>query len=270
MFGKYIDYVRMNRPLVHCITNYVTINDVANNILASGGNPVMAENPKEVAQIVKNANALYLNFGMLSDLKLEAMINAGKAANENKIPIVLDPVGVGATEYRQEAIKKLMSEVHIDIIRGNMSEIKCLASFEVKQKGIDSDELVEEESLDDHINFLKGYAKYMNSIISVSGPIDLVTNGDVCYCIYNGNPMMSRITGTGCQLSGLTASFAGASHDLFMATVAATITMGLAGEIALTHLKEYEGNSTYRNLIIDSIYRMNKRMIEQGEKYEIK
>lgn len=270
MFGRYIKYVKQNKPLVHCITNYVTINDVANMILASGGNPVMAENPKEVADIVKNAQALYLNLGMISDLKLEAMINAGKCANENNIPIVFDPVGVGATQYRKDAVKRLLKEVHMTVIRGNVSEIKCLASFNVQQKGIDSNEedLIISDTLDDMIPFLKAFSKHIGSIISVSGPIDIITDGNQAYCIYNGHPMMSRITGTGCQLSGLTASFVGANKDQFMASVAAVITMGLAGEIAHHHLKEYEGNSTYRNLIIDTVFNMDKDTIERGEKYE--
>ena len=273
MIGNCLENVRKNLPLVHNITNYVTVNDVANVLLACGGSPIMSDEPDDVADITSICGGLNINIGTLNKNSIEGMFIAGKKANELSHKILLDPVGAGASKLRTDTAVKLAKEIKFDVIRGNISEIKTLALGSGTTKGVDADvsDAVTEENLDNAVAFVKDYAKKSGCVIAITGAIDLVSDGEKCYVIRNGRPEMSKITGTGCQLSGMTTAFIVANPDnVLEATAAAVCTMGLAGEIAFANMAETDGNSTYRNRIIDAIYNMDAETLEKGAKYELR
>ena len=269
MLEEMLKNVREKNPLIHNITNYVTVNDCANVVLACGASPIMADDQEEVAEITAICNGLNINIGTLNSRTIESMIIAGKKANELNHPVVLDPVGVGASKLRTKTALKLLDEIHFSVIRGNISEIKTLALGTGTTKGVDANisDKVTENNLYEVVSFAKDFSKKTGAIIAITGAIDLVCSKDKAYAIYNGHAMMSSITGTGCQLSALTAAFISANFDhLLEATVSAVCTMGLAGEIAYQRLNELDGNATYRNYIIDAIYHMTSKQLQQGAK----
>ena len=273
MFQNMLENVRKNCPLIHNITNYVTVNDCANIVIACGASPIMADDKEEVAEITTICSGLNINIGTLNSRTIASMLIAGKRANELNHPVVLDPVGAGASKLRTETAMQLLEEVKFSVIRGNISEIKTLASGSGTTKGVDADvaDKVTEENLDDVIAFAKAFAKKTGAVIAITGAIDIVADSEKAYCIRNGHPMMSSITGTGCQLSAMTAAFATANpNQLLEATAAAVSAMGYAGEVAYSRLTEMDGNSTYRNYIIDAIYNMTPEMLEKGAKYEVR
>lgn len=273
MLGKCIENVRTNVPLVHNITNYVTVNDVANVLLACGGSPIMSDEPKDVEDITSICGGLNINIGTLNERSIEAMLLAGKRANELNHIVLLDPVGAGASKLRTETALTIMKEIKLDVIRGNISEIKTLALGSGTTKGVDADlaDAVTEDNLDETIAFVKTFAKNTGSIIAITGAIDLVADAETCYVIRNGRQEMGKITGTGCQLSGMTTGFVVANPDQKLEAVAAAVcTMGLAGEIGFSYMQKGDGNSTYRNRIIDAIYNMDEETLDNGAKYEIR
>ena len=273
MLGKYLDEVREKTPLVHNITNYVTVNDVANVLLACGGSPIMSDEPQDVEDITAICGGLNINIGTLNMRTIEGMRKAGRKANELGHKVLLDPVGAGASALRTETAVKLMEELRFDVIRGNISEIKTLAQGSGTTKGVDADvaDAVTEENLESSVAFVKAFAKESGAVIAVTGAIDLVSDGQSCYVIRNGRPEMGRITGTGCQLSGMMTAFLVANPDQPLeAAAAAVCTMGLAGEIGWSHMQDGEGNSTYRNRIIDAIYNMDGQALDKGAKYEVR
>lgn len=273
MLGLYLDHVRKSVPLVHNITNYVTVNDVANMLLACGGSPIMSDEPLDVEEITSICGGLNINIGTLNARTIEGMIKAGKKANELGHAVLLDPVGAGASALRTNTAKELMEEIRFDVIRGNISEIKTLAQGSGTTKGVDADmaDAVTEENLDSAITFVKSFAKETGSIIAVTGAIDLVADDKNCYVIRNGRPEMGKITGTGCQLSGMMTAFITANPDNKLeAAAAAVCVMGLAGEIGFSRMQEGDGNATYRNRIIDAVYNMNGEELEKGAKYELR
>ena len=273
MFQNMLENVRKNCPLIHNITNYVTVNDCANIVIACGASPIMADDKEEVAEITTICSGLNINIGTLNSRTIASMLIAGKRANELNHPVVLDPVGAGASKLRTETAMQLLEDVKFSVIRGNISEIKTLASGSGTTKGVDADvaDKVTEENLDDVIAFAKAFAKKTGAIIAITGAIDIVADSEKAYCIRNGHPMMSSITGTGCQLSAMTAAFVTANpNQLLEATAAAVSAMGYAGEVAYSRLTEMDGNSTYRNYIIDAIYNMTPEMLEKGANYEVR
>lgn len=273
MLKSTIENVREISPLIHNITNYVTVNDVANIILACGASPIMADDSEEVEDITSVCTALNINIGTLNRNTIPSMILAGKKANELNYPTVLDPVGVGASNLRNKTAKELLENVKFSVIRGNVSEIKFLATGIGAGKGVDAavGDAVTEENLDSMVKFAKSFAKETGSIIAITGAIDLVADAERCFVIRNGRAEMGKITGTGCQLSGLIASFIAANQDnMLEATAAAVIDMGLSGEIGWSNMEKTDGNSTYRNRIIDAIYNMDGNKLEEGAKFEIK
>lgn len=272
MLGECIENVRKNVPLVHNITNYVTVNDVANVLLACGGSPIMSDEPEDVVDITTICGGLNINIGTLNKRSIEAMFLAGKRANELKHKVLLDPVGAGASALRTNTAVKLMDEIKFDVIRGNISEIKTLALGSGTTRGVDADvaDAVTEDTLDSSIRFVKDFAKKSKTIAAITGAIDLVSDGEKCYVIRNGRPEMGKITGTGCQLSGMMTAFIVANPDnMLEAAAAAVCTMGLAGEIGWDHMQKGDGNSTYRNRIIDAVFNMDGKTLEEGAKYEL-
>lgn len=273
MLQKCFEQVRKNSPLIHNITNYVTVNDCANILIACGGAPIMSDDQDEVAEITTICSGLNINIGTLNDRTIVSMLIAGKQANALQHPVVLDPVGAGASKLRTETALQLLEEVQFTVIRGNISEIKTLASGSGTTKGVDADvaDRVTEENLDDVVAFAKSFAKKTGAVVVITGAIDIVADEKKAYCIRNGHPMMSSVTGTGCQLSAMTAAFVTANPDCPLDAAAAAVSaMGYAGEIAYGRLGEMDGNSTYRNYIIDAIYNMTPEMLEKGAKYEVR
>lgn len=277
MLGKYFTAVRNNTPLVHNITNYVTVNDVANVILACGASPIMSDEPEDVKDITSICGGLNINIGTLCKRSIESMLIAGKRANELDHVVLLDPVGAGASVLRTNTALQIMKEIKLDVIRGNISEIKTLAYGSGTTQGVDADvaDAVTEENLEEAVTFVKMFAKKAGCIVAVTGAIDLVSDGDRCFVIRNGRPEMGRITGTGCQLSGIMTAFLVAvqgkgREEKLEAAAAAVASMGLAGEIGWSRMQEGDGNSTYRNRIIDAIYNMDAEILDKGANYEVR
>ena len=259
MLKQCFDNVREKHPLVHNITNYVTVNDVANILLACGGSPIMADDSGEVEDITSICQGLN--------------ILAGKKANVLGHVVLLDPVGAGASGLRTKTANELVRDIKFTVIRGNISEIRTLMEGTGNTKGVDADlaDAVTEENLDETIGKLKAFSEATGSVIAVTGAIDLVADSEKCYVIRNGKPEMGAITGTGCQLSGMMTAFLCANAEQPLeAAAAAVCAMGIAGEIGFEHLKEGEGNSTYRNRIIDAIYHMDGNTLEERAKYELR
>ena len=272
MLKNMLKNVKEKCPLIQNITNYVTTNDCANITLACGGSPVMADDINEVEDFAKICDGLNINIGTMGII-VPAMFVAGKKHNEYNHPIVLDPVGAGASKLRTETCQKLLDEIHFTTIRGNISEIKTLVNGNGTTQGVDAN--VEDEvtinNLDKAVDFAKNFAKKTRSIIAITGAIDIVADSNKAYCIFNGKPMMSKVTGTGCMLSSLTACYIAANPDNPLeATAAAVCAMGLCGEIAYNRLTKLDGNSTYRNYIIDAMFNLTGEQLEEGAKYEIR
>lgn len=286
-FDTILHNVREKSPIIHNITNYVTVNDCANILLACGASPIMADDIEEVSEITSLCGGLNINIGTLNHNSVKSMLAAGKRANELGHPAVLDPVGAGASRLRTETALKLIDEIRFDVIRGNISEIKTLAAVGSKDlaagasgdsavgstKGVDADiaDKVTEENLDSAVAFVKEFSERTGAVIAVTGAIDIVAGDGTAYIIRNGHPMMSSITGTGCQLSALTAAFVTANRDCVPeAAAAAVIAMGVCGETAFKRLGELDGNATYRNYIIDAVYRLTPEDLKRGADYEMR
>lgn len=268
-----LENVRAKSPLVHNITNYVTVNDVANVLLAAGGSPIMSDDADDVEDITSICGGLNINIGTLNKNTIPSMFLAGKKANALGHIVLLDPVGAGASRLRTDTANRLMQEVRFDAVRGNISEIKTLCTGSGSTKGVDADavDAVTEANLDDGVQLVKAFAQKTGCIIAVTGAIDLVSDGERCWCIRNGRAEMSRITGTGCQLSALMTAFLVANPDRKLdAAAAAVCMMGLAGEIGWANMQPGDGNSTYRNRIIDAIFNMTGDTLEEGAKYELR
>lgn len=263
---KIIENTKKACPLVHCITNYVTVNDVANIILACGGSPIMADEIKEVREMQSICNALVINIGTLNERTIESMIEAGKTANELGHVVVLDPVGAGATKLRTDTVFKLLNEVKFDVIKGNISEIKTVALGTGKTNGVDatSADMVNEENLDEVIKFSQNLSKKTNAIIAITGPIDVITDDKEAYITYNGDKKMSKITGTGCMGAGVVASYVAANKDnKLIAVVKAIASIGLCGELAL---KKCNGTAGLHIGLIDEMSNLTDEVLKNGEK----
>ncbi len=270
--GLYLDNVHQRCPLIHNITNYVTVNDCANVLLACGGSPIMADDPDDAVEITAICGGLNINIGTLNARTIPAMLAAGKRAAELGHPVVLDPVGAGASKLRTDTALKLIDQVRPSVIRGNISEIKAVALGSGSTQGVDANvsDAVTEDDLDEAVRFAKQFSQKTGAVIAVTGAIDVVADGEKAYCIFNGHPMMSRVTGTGCQLSALTAAFVTASPDAPLeAAAAAVCAMGVCGELAHRRLGELDGNASYRGYIIDAMYRLDGAALDRLANYRI-
>ena len=272
MFRKIYENLQEKTPLVHCITNYVTVNDCANIILAAGGSPIMADSIIEVEEITSICNALVINIGTLNERVIESMIKAGKVGNQIGNPTILDPVGVGASTLRRETTFKLLEGVSFSIISGNASEIKTIYKESGTTNGVDANEedKIEQENLDSMVQMCKELSKRTGAIVSLTGAIDIVASSHKANVIYNGNPLMSKVSGTGCMLSAIIGAYCGASKsDLLNATTLAVAHMGLAGEVAFKRLEEMKGGtSSYKTLLIDAISQINYEILKEGVRIE--
>lgn len=221
----------------------------------------MADDEKEVEDMVSLASSLVINIGTLNNRTIESMILAGKKAKENNIPVILDPVGVGATPLRTETAKRILKEVNPTIIRGNMSEIKILAGIKGNIKGVDS-----LDDMKDGKEIAIKLSKKLNAIVAITGKVDVISNGEKTAFISNGHKLLSRVTGTGCMCTSLVGTYASVTNDYFKAAIAGVLTMGLAGEKAFNSLKGEEGVGTFRTRIFDYIYNLNSEDIEREGK----
>jgi len=223
--------VRERKPLVHQITNYVVMNETANATLALGALPVMAHAREEVAEMARLAGALVLNIGTLSPHWVEAMLIAGKAANEAGVPVVLDPVGVGATAYRTETARRILGEVDVAVLRGNAGEVATLVGVEAEVRGVESI-----AAGDDAATIARAAASELGVVAAVTGPVDHVSDGDRVAAVANGDPLLAAVTGTGCMSSAITGCFLAVAEP-FDAAVAALVAFGVAGEDAARDAK---------------------------------
>ena len=265
MLGEMLQNVRENRPLVHCITNYVTANDCANLLLACGGSAIMADEMEEAGEVTSLCGGLVLNLGTPNPRKVEAMLRAGREANRLGHPVVFDPVGVGCSAFRREAGTRILEQVRLSVIRGNASEIAAVAGGAAGRRGVDADSSA--ASAEESARLL---AKKTGAVVVASGETDLVTDGETLYRVHNGHPMMRTVTGTGCQLSALTGAYAAANpQNLLRAALAAACAMGLCGEIAQRRLQPEDGNAAYRDRIIDAVFHLTAEDLEKGARYEL-
>lgn len=265
--------VRNKKPLIHNITNYVTVNDCANILLACGASPIMADDIEEAAEITAICTGLNINIGTLNQRTIASMYAAGVKSNELGHPVLLDPVGAGASGLRTATAAGLMEKIHFTVIRGNISEIKTIANGNGTTQGVDADlaDAVTEESLGQAVTFAKELAGSTGSVIAITGAIDIVADHNKAYCIFNGNPMMSKITGSGCQLSAMMAAFIAANPDSALdAAAAAVCAMGICGEKALERMGPEDGNASFRNYLIDAVYNLDDNELESCGKYEMR
>ena len=248
MNPELLSALRALRPVVHTITNYVTANDCANLLLAAGASPIMADSPEEAAEIAARADAVVLNLGTPSESRIAAMLAAGKRAHSMGKPVVFDPVGVGASAFRRNAAQTILKAVKPTVIRGNLSEIRTLATGETGERGVDTD-------LDgDPVGAAKLLAKQTGAVVLLTGETDLVTDGETVRLISGGDRMLCQVTGAGCMLSALTGAFLAASPKAPLeAAVMASASMSVCAEIAAKRLRTGEGNASFRNRLIDAM-----------------
>ncbi|WP_154018872.1 hydroxyethylthiazole kinase [Anaerotruncus rubiinfantis] len=272
MFEKILSNVAAKTPLVHCITNYVTVNDVANILLACGGSPIMADDENEAEEITSICDALALNIGTLNSRTVQSMLKAGRRANALGHPVVLDPVGAGASKLRTDTTVQLLRQVKFTVIRGNSSEIKTVAAGSGETRGVDANaaDATTDENLPSVISYAKALSEKTGAIIAITGAIDVAADAKDAYVIRNGHPMMSRITGTGCMLTGVIAAFVAANpQNPLDAAAAAVCAMGICGETAYTRMrKDGGGTASLRMGLIDAMSRLDAKTLKEAAKLE--
>ncbi len=237
--------VRSHRPLVHHITNSVTINDCANITISAGAAPVMAEAPEEVAEMVSAAGALVLNIGTLSQGQVDAMLIAGRRANVLGIPVILDPVGAGATRFRTETAWRLLDSLDVAVLKGNAGEIGVLAGTGGSVRGVDSGGIA-----GDPVETVRECARATGTVVAMTGPVDVVAEDRRVFLVGNGNPMMDRLSGTGCMAASVTGAFAAIADDYAVSSAAALAAFGLAGERAAAGAR---GPYSFRTALFDEL-----------------
>jgi hydroxyethylthiazole kinase len=258
--NKIRNNVKNKSPLIHSITNPISINQCANAVLALGARPIMAEHPDEVREITKTAHSLLINMGNITDTRMKAMMISAQTAKENNIPIVLDSVGVACSDLRKNFVHGLIKNYNISVIKGNYSEIMALYDDAYNTAGVDTDKALRIEDLDKTAVEL---SKKFNTIILASGKTDIVTDGERLVHINNGTPMLSQITGTGCMLGCLVACYLSVSRDMD-AAVAACSVLGICGELSETH----KGNGSFAVNLMDKLSTLTDKDIEKRLKME--
>src|SRR5947208_10290211 len=244
--GATLRTLRERKPLVHQITNYVVMNETANATLALGALPVMAHAREEVEEMVALASALVLNIGTLSPPWVDAMILAGKAANGSGIPVVLDPVGAGATRYRTDTARRILDEVDVAVLRGNQGEVATLAGVAAEVRGVESMGAGEEPA-----ELARAAARGLGLVASVTGRVDHVSDGQSVLAVANGHELLAAVTGTGCMSSAVTGCFLAAKHDESLEAAAeALAAFGVAAEDAA---REAKGPGTFHANLYDAL-----------------
>ena len=252
--------LRAQKPLIHNITNYVVMNYTANALLAMGASPVMAHAQNEVEDMVAFAGALVLNIGTLTDDWIHSMITAGRKASEQQIPVILDPVGSGATPLRTDSAKKIIAETRVSVIRGNASEILSLRHAESKTKGVDSI-----HSVDEAARTASVLAQELDTTLAIPGREDLITDGARVIRVENGHPLMGFVTGTGCTATVTIGAFLAVDTAAVTATATALAYFGLAGEIAGQNAS---APGSFMIQMLDALYTITPETLEAGCKIE--
>ena len=266
-----LENVRATTPLVHCITNYVTVNDCANALLACGGSPIMSDEPQDVVDITTICGGLVLNIGTLNAQTIAGMKAAGARASELGHTIVLDPVGAGASALRTQTAAELLDTCNVSVIRANMSEVKALVGASSTTRGVDvnPDDAVTPENLAESAADAKQLAATTGAIVAITGAIDIVADADQAYAIYNGSPIMGRITGAGCMLTCVVAAYAVANPENPLdAVVAAIAGHGVCGQIAAARMGQADGNGSFRTYLLDALYNLDAETLERMAKIE--
>jgi hydroxyethylthiazole kinase len=255
--------VRERKPLVHNITNYVVMNYTANALLACGAAPVMAHAAEEVEEMVSLAGALVLNIGTLSIPWIEAMIKAGKRANALHVPVILDPVGAGATALRTDSAKRLIEELSIQVIRGNASEVLSLSRERPgsRTKGVDSVHTVDQVA-----QMAVALAGELKTVLAVTGVVDLITDGKQTCRVMNGHEMMSHVTGTGCTATAIIGAFLAVEPHPLTAATTGLAYFGLAGEKAAA---KASGPGTFQIALLDALYEMKEEELKTGARIQL-
>lgn len=262
-----LDAVRETGPLVHNITNYVTVNDCANALLAIGASPIMSDEPLDVEDITSICGGLTINIGTLNERSIAAMELSGKRSNELGHPVILDPVGAGASALRTQTAARLLDELEIAVVRGNMSEIKALASGSTTTRGVDvcPDDVVSKENLEAGVAFAKEFARRSSAVVAITGQYDIVADETRALVISNGSAFQGQITGAGCMLSCMCAAFAVANPERILEGVVGSVAaMGLAGQIAEKKLAKDEGNGSFRTYLLDALYLLDGDTLAEG------
>jgi hydroxyethylthiazole kinase len=248
--GATLASIRTEKPLVHNITNYVVMNETANAILALGALPVMAHAQEEVEEMVGLASALVINIGTLSPHWVDAMLTAGKAANARGIPVVVDPVGAGATRYRTETAKRLLDQVEVTVLRGNAGEVATLVGGEAEVRGVESI-----AAGGDPAELAREAARALNVVASVTGPVDHVSDGETVLAVANGHELLATVSGTGCMSTAITGCFAAVKRDRPLEAAAEALTaFGVAGEDAAV---EARGPGSFHAALYDALFNLD-------------
>lgn len=256
--------IRERGPLVHCITNYVTVNDVANALLAIGASPIMADAIEETADITAISQALVLNMGTLNARTVTSMIASAVRANRLDIPVVFDPVGAGASGFRGITARGIMDQSRIAVVRGNISEVSYLAGLKAQTKGVDAAEADEEN---DAATIARTVAARRHCTVAVTGAVDAISDGVRTVRISNGTPLLKRVTGTGCMTSALVGACIGTGADPFVATAAGVTCMGIAGDIAYRKAGE-KGTGSFHVALIDALSLLDAETFAEYVKVE--
>jgi hydroxyethylthiazole kinase len=259
--GSTLAAIRERRPLVHNITNYVVMNETANAILALGALPVMAHAREEVEEMVGLAGALVLNIGTLSEAWIEAMVAAGAAANARGVPVVLDPVGAGATRYRTETAKRILDTIDVAVLRGNAGEVATLVGVEAEVRGVES-----VGAGGDPAELAREAARSLGVVASVTGAVDHVSDGDRSAAVANGHELLAAITGTGCMSTAMTGCFLAAKDDPFEAAVEALVAFGVAGEDAAVGAR---GPGSFHVALYDSLAALDPASLSSRAKVDV-
>jgi len=267
ILSSLVDRIREQHPLIHHITNMVVMNDTANITLAIGASPVMAHAIEEVEEMVGLASALVLNIGTLTPEQIESMLKAGKRANERGVPIVLDPVGVGATRLRTESALRLLHELHITAIRGNASEVGTLVGVAAETRGVDSVSLSEDRAL-----VAQRAAREFSCTVAITGAYDVIADSGSgqdgrqrLARVENGHPLLAAITGSGCMATSLVGAFLAVEPDAWLASTAALVAMGVAGEMAAL---KADGPGTFRSHLLDAVAKLDAERLIHTQKVE--
>jgi hydroxyethylthiazole kinase len=257
--GKTLGVLRERKPLVHQITNYVVMNETANATLALGALPVMAHAREEVEEMVALAGALVLNIGTLSPHWVDAMLLAGKAANEHGIPVVLDPVGAGATRFRTEIARRLLDEVKVAVVRGNQGEIATLVGVEAEVRGVESIGAGAEPG-----DLARAAARNLGLVAAVTGPVDHVSDGEHLLAVANGHELLTTVTGTGCMSSAVTGCFLAVTSDRPLEAAAeALAAFGIAGEDAA---RDAKGPGSFHVSLYDALAALDPATLDARSK----
>lgn len=258
--GQILEEMRQKKPLIHHITNYVTVNDCANMVLAIGASPIMADDIDEVEAITSISSALVLNIGTLNARTVESMLAAGKKANALHIPVILDPVGAGASQLRNQTTERLLKEVKISVLRGNMSEIRFVAGLQSTTKGVDASESDIKNSVETGRSIAESVAKKLGCVTVITGAADILSDGSRTIRIENGTKLLSNVTGTGCMCTSLVGAFCGAASDFLLAAAGGVLSMGIAGELAAESAGN-KGSGSFHIAILDAISMLNAEML---------